>query len=81
MPEKDSIATALLDGRLEDAQKLVEPGKPLDFDIAAGLGMLDALKSVEEDHSERWSGFLLACKNGQLDVVQYLVPRGIDLTI
>jgi ankyrin repeat protein len=79
--ERDTIGAALFDGRLEDARKLIAPDELLDFDVAAGLGLLDRLKVVEEDHSERWSGFLLACKNGQLDVVKYLVPRGIDLTI
>jgi len=43
--------------------------------------MLQQLRMHDEDHGERWGAFLSACKTGQLDVVQYLVPRGIDVTI
>ena len=80
---EDDVGALLFDARVDEARERAAsvPVESLPYDLTAGLGRVDELKRREETDSERWSGFLLACKNGQLDVVRYLVPRGIDLTI
>lgn len=80
---EDELRALLFDARLDEARERAAsvPPASLPFDLAAGLGLVGELKRREESHSERWSGFLFACKNGRLDVVRYLVPRGVDLTI
>lgn len=75
------LPTALFEGHPETARFLAERVDDLPYDHAAGLGRLADIQAVQEDSGQRWSALLYACKNGQLEVVKYLVPRGIDLNI
>lgn len=74
-----ALSDALFENQLEAARVLVDAGAHVGYAAAAALGFLDRMVDHDEDDSERWSAFLSACKTGQLEVVRYLVPRGIDV--
>lgn len=76
-----ALSDALFAGQTATAQRLAELGATVDFASAAALGRLEEVGAVEETDDQRWGAFLLACKNGQLDVVRHLVRRGLDLTV
>lgn len=76
-----ALRDALFANETETARALVSAGAEVDFASAAALGVIDRVRNHDEDHAERWGAFLGACRTGQIDVVQYLVPRGIDVAI
>ena len=76
-----ALSDALFENQVEAARLLVGAGAATDFAAAAALGLLDIVRAHDESDGERWSAFLSACKTGELDVVRYLVPRGIDVAI
>lgn len=76
-----ALTDALFAGHYEVAELLVDAGAQVDYVHAAALGMLDRVREHDEDQSERWDAFLSACKTGKTEVVEYLVERGIDVTI
>ena len=76
-----ALSDALFENQVETARVLAAAGAATDFAAAAALGMLDVVQAHDETHGERWSAFLSACKTGEIDVVRYLVPRGIDVSI
>jgi hypothetical protein len=82
------INACLANGRGEAAAYLAKRGARLDLEGAAGVGRLDVVKSFfHEDASlksnatreQMKSGFNWACEYGQLDVVDFLLQRGIDV--
>lgn len=75
------LPSALFAGHTATAEWFALNGVALGYDHAAGIGWLHEMVGVEESPAQRWSAFLYACKNGQLEVVEYLVPRGLDLTV
>lgn len=76
-----ALRDALFENQVDAARLLVEAGATVDYESAAALGMIDQIRSRQEDDGERWGAFLSACKTGELAVVEYLVPRGIDVAI
>jgi ankyrin repeat protein len=76
-----ALSDAIFEGHMDAARLLAKAGAQVDYPHAAALGLIEQVRDHDETHEERWSAFLAACKTGQLEVVQYLVPRGIDLEI
>ncbi len=86
---RQSIVTrSLANGRLKAAAFLASRGAHLNFTEAAALGRLDVVKSffgvdgkLKSDAAEEQlkEGFLLACRYGPHDVVEFLVEKGVDL--
>ncbi len=82
------INACLANGRGEAAAYLAKRGARLDLEGAAGVGHLDVVKSFfNEDGSlnanatreQMKSGFNWGCEYGRLDVVDFLLQRGIDV--
>ncbi|MGI9605180.1 MAG: ankyrin repeat domain-containing protein [Acidimicrobiales bacterium] len=76
-----ALSDALYENQIDTARALADAGASVGYESAAALGMIDQVRRHEENHGERWGAFLSACKTGQLEVVKYLVPRGIDVAI
>ncbi|MGI9603773.1 MAG: ankyrin repeat domain-containing protein [Acidimicrobiales bacterium] len=76
-----ALSDALFAGHVATASLLADAGAHVSYADAAALGRLADVQAHDEDHGERWAAFLSACKTGQQPVVEYLVPRGIDVTI
>jgi Ankyrin repeats (3 copies) len=82
------VNACLANGRGDAAAYLAKRGAQLDLEGAAGVGRLDVVKSFfNEDGSlktnatreQMKSGFNWACEYGWLDVVDFLLQRGIDV--
>ena len=82
------VNACLANGRGEAAAYLAKRGARMDLEGAAGVGRLDVVKSFfNEDgglkanatREQMKSGFNWACEYGRLDVVDFLLQRGIDV--
>jgi hypothetical protein len=72
-PELAGVQQALL-------ETLLAYGARLDFAGAAGLGLLDAVKTrFTDDRANLNEAFLYACRYGRDPVVEFLLDRGADL--
>lgn len=87
--DSESVLAALGNGRAKAAKFLAEKGAPLTLESAAGVGRLDLVEKSFNDRGELkrpatkrqfHSGFLFACAYGRLDVIEFLLARGADLT-
>lgn len=76
------VSACLANGRPKAAAFLAERGAPLDLASAAGIGRLDAVRSLidEATSTELDEGFLSACVYGHKDVVRCFLERGMDLS-
>jgi ankyrin repeat protein len=82
------VIACLANGRPKAAEFLASRGARFDFVGTAALGRLDAVKSFfDEDGSLKPSatreqlneGFIYACGYGHYSVVEFLLPKGVDL--
>jgi ankyrin repeat protein len=85
---QNAVRACLANGRGEAAQYLADHGARLDLEGAAGIGRLDVIKRFfNEDGSlngkttkkQLQSAFQHACAWGQLNVVEFLLDKGVDL--
>ena len=83
------VNACLANGRGEGAELVAARGASLDLEGAAGVGRLDVVKTFFNDDGtlksgatpyQMKSGFKWACAYGRLDVVRFLLERGIDVT-
>jgi ankyrin repeat protein len=79
----------LANGRGEAAVFLADRGARLDLESAAGVGRLDVVKGFfnaagrlkgKTSRKQLQSALKLACTWGRLDVVEFLVDKGMDLS-
>jgi ankyrin repeat protein len=84
-----AVKGALANGRGEAAAYLADRGARTDLEDAAGVGRLDFVKgffnadgSLKRKTSRRQlqSALKLACTWGHLDVVEFLLDKGVDLS-
>jgi len=82
------LVAALHNGRGDAAKFLAERGARLDLEAAAGVGLLDAVKSFfnadgslkpSATRAQMEDGFMWACEYGREDVVKFLLEKGIDV--
>jgi hypothetical protein len=82
------IRACLTNGQPGAAEYLVSRGAPLDLPGAAGIGLIDVVKSFFTEQGElntnatkaqMVDGFSLASAYGRTDVVEFLLDRGIDV--
>jgi hypothetical protein len=82
------VNACLANGRGEGAELVARRGAPLDLEAAGGVGRLDIVKTFFDDTGtltsratpdEMKSAFKWACAYGHLDVVRFLLDRGIDV--
>src|SRR6185312_14831153 len=82
------VRGCLMNGCPDAAEYLAQRGAPLDLAGAAGIGRVDAVKQfVNEDGTispqvstaQLDEGLALAAGYGHVDVVDYLLDRGIDV--
>ena len=86
-PDSGSGVNACLhNGRGEAAAHLASLGARLDLEGAAGVGRLDAVASFFDEQGrlrppltadQLKSGFAMACQFGRIDVVRFLLERGV----
>jgi uncharacterized protein len=57
---------------------LLAHGARLTLGTAAGLGLLDAVRELSGDGAVS-AAFILACRNGHIDVARFLLDRGADV--
>ena len=76
------VGACLSNGRPKAAAFLADRGAPLDLSSAAGIGRLDAVRSLIDEamSPELDKGFLSACLYGHKEVVQCFLERGMDLS-
>lgn len=83
------VNACLANGRGKAAEFLAEHGAQLDLEGAAGVGRLDAMKqffaedgSLQTSATQRQleSGFAWACEYGRIEVVEFLLKKGIDFS-
>jgi hypothetical protein len=83
----EPLTAALANGRPEAAEFLAKRGARLDIEGAAGLGLLDLVKSFfNEDGSlkanatkeQMESALIHACLYGRTSVAEYLLEKGVD---
>jgi hypothetical protein len=86
--EKNLVASCLANGRLRAAEFLAGKGAALNFEAAAGLGKLEAVKTffVEKGkpssraaRTEMERGLFWACEYGRNHVVEFLWQKGVSL--
>ena len=82
------VNACLANGRGEGAVLVAERGAMLDLEGAGGVGRLDVVKAFfdQEGHltsdatpDDMKSAFKWACSYGHIDVVRFLIDRGIDV--
>ena len=82
------VNACLANGRGEGAALVAERGAPLDLEAAGGVGRLDVVETFFDDEGHLTSGatpddmksaFKWACGYGHIDVVRFLIDRGIDV--
>ena len=85
---QNAVAGALSNGRRQAAEYLAARGARLNLEAAAGLGRLDDVKRFFHDDGSRktrtsrkqvQTAFLLACGWGRINVVEFLLDKGVDL--
>lgn len=83
-----AVHGALYNGRGEAAQFLAERGAHLDLEGAAGVGRLDLVKTFFTDNGklrrtatkqQMINAFAWACQFGHVDIVDFLLHRGVSL--
>lgn len=87
--EQNAVNGCLANGRGAAAEHLARRGARLDLEGAAGVGALDLVRGFFNENgsllpgateAQLKSGFNWACEYGRLDVAEFLLPRGIDLS-
>jgi hypothetical protein len=82
------VNACLANGRGEGAELVARRGAPLDLEAAGGVGRLDIVKTFFDDAGNLTSeatsdhlksAFKWACAYGHIDVVRFLLDRGIDI--
>jgi hypothetical protein len=82
------VNACLANGRDEGARLVAERGAELDLEGAAGVGRLEVVKSFFDKggrltpatpREQLLRGCFWACQYGHLEVVEFLLERGIDL--
>ncbi len=82
------VNACLANGREEAAQFLVGKGAMLDLEGACGVGRLDVVRGFFRDdgtlettatRKQMADGFSWACEYGRLEVVEFLLDRGMDV--
>jgi ankyrin repeat protein len=82
-----AVTGCLANGQLEAASYLVSRGALLTLEGAAGIGRLDVVRTFFDDRgllrhgatrAQLERGFLYACGYGHLDVVRFLLERGVE---
>jgi ankyrin repeat protein len=85
-----AVKGSLANGQGAAARFLASRGAPLDLEEAAGVGRLDLVKKYFGDdgtlthggtREQLESGFLYACGYGRVEVVRFLLERGVDPNI
>jgi hypothetical protein len=79
-----SIVTGCLaNGRPKAAAFLASRGACLDLVAAAGLGRLDVVETFypQVTEEQKRDAFLWACEYGRNSVVEFLLARGVDLSV
>ena len=83
------LLAALHNDRPEAAKFLAAHGVKLDLEGAAGVGDLEVVKSFFNDDGtlkpeatkrQLEKGFIWACEYGRMDVVKFLLDKGVDLS-
>jgi hypothetical protein len=82
------VNACLANGRGEGAELVASRGAPLDLEAAGGVGRLDLVKTFfhadgtltpQATADDLKSAFKWACAYGHIDVVRFLIDRGIDI--
>ena len=75
------VGACLANGRRKSAEYLASRGASLDFVEHAGLGNVDAVRSLAATASrdQLEQGFLYACQYGRDEVVAFLLEQGVDI--
>ena len=82
-----AVNGCLANGQGGAGRFLADRGAHLDLEAAAGVGYLDVVKSYFDDagnltksatRRQLESGFMYACGYGRIDVVRYLIERGVN---
>ena len=86
---QNAVAGSLANGRGEAAEYLADHGARLDLEAAAGVGRLDVVKGffnadgslkAKATRKQLQSAFRHACAWGRLNVVKFLLDKGIDFS-
>ncbi len=86
---QNAVTGALANGRGEAAVYLAERGARLDLESAAGVGRLDFVKEFfnvdgglkrKTTQKQLQAALKLACTWGRLNVVEFLLDKGVDLS-
>src|SRR5579864_8251290 len=78
------VIGCLANGQPQAAEFLANRGAPVDLAEAAGLGRLDAVKSLFTPTSTKEqlnNAFLYACRYGHNAIVEFLLENGVDLAM
>lgn len=79
-PKRNMVMDCLANGCPEAAQFLAGRGARLTFEGAAGVGRLDVVKELLDEHRDALqSAFFLACGYGHTHVAAFLLEQGADL--
>jgi len=82
------VNACLANARSEGAELVARRGAPLDLEAAGGVGRLDIVKTFfdrdgrltsQATPDDMKSAFKWACAYGHVDVVRFLIERGIDV--
>ncbi len=82
-----SVRSCLANGQPRAARFLAERGASLDFETAAGIGRLDLVQRAFDEHGRLHpditpqqvaSGFAYACGYDHVEVVRFLLEKGLD---
>jgi ankyrin repeat protein len=86
---QNAVTGCLANGRGEAAAYLADRGARLDLEAAAGVGRLDFVKGFfnadgglkkKTTRKQLQSAFTQACAWGRLNVVEFLLDKGVDLS-
>jgi ankyrin repeat protein len=72
------IVGALRNGHKQAAEYLARRGARLDLESAAGVGRLDVVEALF-DETQIQLGFLWACQYGRINVIEFLLKKGVDI--
>jgi hypothetical protein len=85
--QQTAVNGCLANGQGGAGRFLAGRGAHLDLEAAAGVGYFDVVKSYFDDagnltkgatRKQLESGFMYACGYGRIDVVRYLIERGVN---